>query len=84
MPFGQWINNPRQKQEFLEATWQYRKDTGAMSKTRNGRCPDCGKVKEPRHRFCPVCSVRRRKETVKRSKSKTDMSGKQLSHSETT
>lgn len=63
LPMGKKIENAKYKQEFLEGEHQYRMETGAMNELKTSKCA-CGRRREPKHQYCPLCAKSKRRESV--------------------
>jgi hypothetical protein len=74
---AEMATEPRRSGALLEASYIYRMAHGRQVVTR--ACPACGGQLPKRHRFCPDCSLKKRKESNKVSqRRKRGMSCQQL------
>lgn len=55
LPFSKWIENPNQRQAWLEAARDYRLSANVPSVEKR-RCPICKRIMESRRRFCHICA----------------------------
>ncbi len=76
-PMADMVSDPRRAVRLQEAGRNYRAMTHQKSKTVRA-CPECGQPMAPRKRFCPVCSRKRRKNTVRQSTAQWRLGCEQL------
>ena len=60
------VTDPRRAVAIQAAVREYRKQTNQVEEIPR-ECPDCGRPVPGRKRYCPVCSVKRRKATFRRA-----------------